>query len=638
MRKSTKILSLVLAIVMICSLSSFIMAEDAVVDNSITVLYTNDVHTNIDKPMSYATISALKQSYVDAGKNVILADAGDHIQGTAYGSMDNGATMVQLMNAAKYDIATLGNHEFDYTMAGALATIEAAEYPYVSCNFYNVENGKNTTPVLDSYKVFDFDGVKVAFVGITTPETYTKSTPAYFQDENGNYIYGIAGGTDGADLYAAVQTAIDAAKAEADIIIALGHLGDDPASSPWTSEECIANVSGLNAFIDGHSHSTVEMKEVTDKDGNVVVLTQTGSYFGTIGAMTIAADGTITTTLIKECDLVDEDIKAMQDAWIADVDNQLGTEIAESAIDFRINDAEGSRLIRKYETNLGDLNADAYYYYFNEIEGLDCDLAVMNGGGIRADVNAGKWSYKTAKTVNTFGNVICLVEVTGQDILDALEFGARFTDGGENGGFLHVAGAKYDIDTTVENTVKTDDKNMWIEGPEAYRVTNVEIYNKKTGAYEALDLNKTYTMAGTNYTLRNKGDGFNMLGNTVLVKDYVAVDYLALSAYVQSFKDTDGNGLADLSTANSPLAAYEGYLLNYEDINGSGRISVIVPEEEPVEEPSVEVIVESVQPLWYVTRNINYITRVGFHNFFAGPGPFNPDGPIHVSPAPLPQV
>ena len=603
MKLSTKIISLLLAVIMVCSLGVIASAEEATA-KAVTILYTNDVHTYIDKGLTYATVAALKQDLIAAGEQVILVDAGDHIQGTAYGSMDKGETITKLMNAAKYDAATLGNHEFDYEMAGTLATIERAEFPYLSCNFYHEEKGVRGENVLDSYKVFEFDGLKVAVIGITTPESFTKSTPAYFMDENGNYIYGIAGGENGAALYADVQKAIDAASKEADVVIALGHLGVDPASKPWTSEEVIANTTGLDAFIDGHSHSTVESKEVADKDGNKVLLTQSGEYFGAIGKMTISADGSIKTELVKEYAGSDASVKAISDEWIAKVEEELGTEIAESEINFRINDKDGNRLIRTYETNLGDFNADAYYYYFNEIEGLDCDFSVMNGGGIRADVNAGVWSYKTCKTVNTFGNVICLVEVKGQDVLDMLEFGARFTKDGENGGFLHVAGMTYDVDTTVANTVKTDDKNIWLGGPEAYRVKNVKIYNKTTGEYEALDLNKTYKMAGTNYTLRNMGDGFNMLGSTVVIKDYVAVDYLAVAAYAASFKDTDGDGLGDIATANSPLASYKGYKLNYENEAGAGRITLLEKEaEKPAE--------KSTTPYWYIVGVLGRFSHIG---------------------------
>lgn len=204
----------------------------------VTILYTNDVHTYIDnkspKP-TYAAIAALKKSIEDTGRDVLLVDAGDHIQGTAYGSMDDGATIIELMNEAGYDLATPGNHEFDYGMARAKAVLREADFPYVSCNWVDLRTGLN---VLPSVKFFFVGGRKIAFVGVTTPETFTKSTPAYFMnDAQTKYIYDILGGEDGQKLYDAVQKAID--KAEfwgADTIIGLGHLGVDPSSSPWTSE------------------------------------------------------------------------------------------------------------------------------------------------------------------------------------------------------------------------------------------------------------------------------------------------------------------------------------------------------------------------------------------------------------------
>ena len=282
-------------------------------------------------------------------------DAGDHIQGTAYGSMDKGATIIQLMNAAGYDVATLGNHEFDYDMEGALAAIDAADFPYVSCNFYHEEAGVPGENVLDSYVVLESSGVKIAFVGITTPESFSKSTPAYFQDDAGNYIYGIAGGEDGSDLYEAVQTAIDAASAEADYVIALGHLGIDASSIPWTSREVIANTTGLDAFIDGHSQNEVEMEEVADETGNTVILTQTGEYLNNLGQMTISADGTITTELLTGEDLAhvtpDADVKAIEDAWVAEIDAELGQIIGSTADVLDNYDADGNRLVRKRETN-----------------------------------------------------------------------------------------------------------------------------------------------------------------------------------------------------------------------------------------------------------------------------------------------
>ena len=546
----------------------------------VTILYTNDVHTYIDnkspKP-TYAAIAALKKSIEDTGRDVLLVDAGDHIQGTAYGSMDDGATIIELMNEAGYDLATPGNHEFDYGMARAKAVLREADFPYVSCNWVDLRTGFN---VLPSVKFFFVGGRKIAFVGVTTPETFTKSTPAYFMnDAQTKYIYDILGGEDGQKLYDAVQKAID--KAEfwgADTIIGLGHLGVDPSSSPWTSEEVIAHTHGFTAFIDGHSHTVMANKQVTDASGKAVTLTQTGSYFKNIGKMTVGADGTITTELIDTYEGLDAAVAATASNWISAVDDMLGEEIAVGDTKFYINDpATGKRRIRSGETNLGDFVADGIYTYFNEIEELHCDVAIMNGGGIRTDVEAGPWSFKTCKTVSPFGNVACLMSVTGQQIQDALEFGARFAgaEGKENGGFLQVAGARYTIHPMIPNTVQTNDKNVWTGSAATPRVSNVEIYDKTTGTYQPLDPNATYALAGMNYTLRNLGDGFAMFDGATLIKDYVSEDYLVMSSYAAMFGGVDANGLPHLASANSPLAAYPGYLLNYEDPYGAGRIQMI---------------------------------------------------------------
>ena len=548
--------------------------------SDVTILYTNDVHTYIDKQspkLTYAAIADLKQSYQNAGKDVLLVDAGDHVQGTAYGSMDEGASIIKLMNAAGYDVATPGNHEFDYGMDRAKAIMKEADFPYLSCNWVDL---RTTLRVLPSVKVFVRGGRRIAFVGVTTPETFTKSTPAYFMDKaQRKYIYDIQGGEDGKKLYDAVQKAIDKAKLLADVVIGLGHLGVDPSSSPWTSEEVIAHTSGFDAFIDGHSHTVMENKQVQDASGKAVTLTQTGSYFANVGEMTIAADGTITTKLIPTHEGMDAGIAAMQTSWVNTVDDMLGEKIAVGDSDFYVSDpATGKRRIRSAETNLGDFVADGIYTYFNEVEKLHCDVAIMNGGGIRADVPAGDWTFKTCKQISPFGNVACLMSVTGKQIQDALEFAARFAgeDGKENGGFLQVAGATYEIHTDIPNTVQTDEKNVWIGSATGTpRVQNVKIYDKASGSYLPLDPGATYALAGMNYTLRNLGDGFAMFDGAELIKDYVSEDYLVMSTYAMIFDGVDAAGLPHLSSANSPLAAYSGYLLNYEQPYGAGRITIL---------------------------------------------------------------
>ena len=602
-------LALLLCLMLVCALAAPAAAAQTGTSEDIVILYTNDVHTYIDGPLSYDVISGIKKELETQYAHVLLVDAGDHVQGTAYGSMDKGETIIQLMNAAGYDLATLGNHEFDYGMDGCMQIVQWAQYPYVSCNFYEEVNGVREENVLPSYQIFDCGTEKLAIVGITTPESFTKSTPSYFQDESGNYIYGISGGEDGSALYADVQAAIDSAVAEgATKVIALGHLGDDLSSQPWTSAEVIANVSGLSAFIDGHSHSTVEGQNVTDKDGNSVVLTQTGQYFGQIGMMVISAEtGEITTGFIGSEEILepvvdesgnpvkdeegndqtevvgyrlvsdlytgaewcsDETVAAIKDQWIAKIGEQLGTVIGSTSLALDNYSADGTRLVRSQETNTGDFAADALYYLFDNMD-MDVDVAIMNGGGIRNEAVTGEISYQTCKTIHTFGNVACLQTITGQQLLDALEWGARTAGTGEEcGGFLQVSGITYKIDTQWPDSTQKDEKGVWIGGPTGgYRVHDVKVYNKETNAWDALDLEAHYNLAGYNYTLRDLGDGFNMFDGAVNVLDYVMEDYMVLANYVQAFE----GGVVEAS--NSPLAEkYEGLLLDYSTVDGSGRI------------------------------------------------------------------
>lgn len=607
MRKSLAMI-LSLALAMPCTA---VWAETEAQSENIVILYTNDVHTYIDKPLSYDVISGLKDELEKEYKYVFLADAGDHVQGTAYGSMDKGKTIIDLMNAAGYDVATLGNHEFDYGMEGCINVREWAEFPYVSCNFYHEEADERGENVLDSYVTFECGEEVVAFIGITTPESFTKTTPAYFQNGEGEYIYGISGGDDGSDLHEDLQLAINAAVSEgATKIIALGHLGDDLSSVPWTSEETISKVSGLDAFIDGHSHSTVEGKQVDDLNGETVLLTQTGEYFDCIGMMVINAEtDEITTDLIEFAEIleeeldengeavvdedgeivmkvvgyefvsdlytgsswtVNEDVAAIKDAWMLQIDEQLGTVIGNTELIFDNYDADGNRMVRSQETNTGDFCADALYYLFDNMD-MDVDVAIMNGGGVRNKAVTGEISYKVCKNIHTFGNVACLQTITGQQLLDALEWGARCVGSGEEcGGFLHVAGVTYKVDSTYPESTQQDDKGVWIGAPTGgYRVHDVMVYNKETGAWDKLDLEAKYNLAGYNYTLRDLGDGFNMFDGAVNVLDYVMEDYMVLANYIQAFE----GGVVDAQ--NSPLAAkYPGMLIDYTAVDGSGRIVI----------------------------------------------------------------
>ena len=513
--KSKKLLSLLLVLAMMFSLTVTASAEEAAVISAapadeIVILHTNDVHCSYE---AYDKVAALAK---DAD---LLVDAGDAIQGGVIGTLSKGEYIVDIMNEIGYDAAVPGNHEFDYDMDQFLKLAkEKAEYPYLSANFVD----KTGKPVFDAYKLFEVDGKKVAFVGLTTPETFTKSTPTYFQDGNGNYIYGFCEGGNGQELYAAAQKAIDAAEAAgADYVIGLGHLGIDGESSPWTSKEVIANTTGFDAFIDGHSHSTFA-ETVKDKAGNDVAFAQTGTKLANVGKITIKADGTIT---CENIDLANVTADADTTAYIAGVTEKFdalqNTVVAKTEVELTINGADGKRAVRSAETNLGDLCADAYRVM------LGADVAFVNGGGVRANLAAGDITYGDIVNVHPFGNEACLVKVTGQQIKDALELGASAYPG-ESGGFLQVSGLTYTIDSTIPSSVVRDEKNMFVKVDGAYRVTDIQVGG------QPLDVNKTYTLASHNYMLKSQGDGYAMFGtdNVEIIKDCVMIDNPVLINYI----------------------------------------------------------------------------------------------------------
>lgn len=613
-----KLLSILCSVLLIVLLSIPVSAANAEKSNDIVILYTNDTHAYIDSPLSFDTIGALKKNLEKQYRYVLLVDAGDHLQGTAFGSMDQGASVLQLMNKAGYDLATPGNHEFDYGMDSFLERAREAEFPYLSCNLYHQEDGVRGENLLESFQAYHFGKEIVAFIGITTPETIVKSTPAYFQDENGNFCYGISGGDNGQALYDDVQFAVDAIRrAGATKVIAVGHLGDDPSSSPWTSEEVIAHVSGLDAFIDGHSHSEVSGQQILGADGEPVLLTQTGEYLNNVGIMVIDYEtGEIQSDLIVCEDILktvknkdgtessvvnghrltselysgpewvnDYTISFAKNQWINKVNQKLKQKIGESQVILDNYAEDGTRLVRKQETNTGDFAADALYYLFDQMD-MNVDAAIVNGGGIRNQAVTGTMTYKTCKDIHTFGNIACLQTVTGQQLLDALEWGARFAGSDQEcGGFLQVSGIRYQIDTDWPDSTQKDGNGMWIGGPTGgYRVHDVAIYDRETDSWRALELQETYRLAGYNYTLRNSGDGYNMFSSAVNVVDYVMEDYMVLANYAQSFENKT------VLASNSPLLdKYPGFGIDYGTVNGSGRI-VNAPTDhtpEPTEEPTM---------------------------------------------------
>ena len=487
--------------------------------NDIVILGTSDVHCGIDQNIGYAGLAAYKKALADKYSYVALVDAGDAIQGDTIGTLSKGEYLVDIKNAVGYDVVVPGNHEFDYGMDQFLNVIvPKMKATYVSANF--VKEGKT---VFDPYKIMTFGEKKVAFVGICTPETLVKSTPTYFQDKYGNYIYDFCNDTTGEKLYKAVQTAVDAAKkAGADYVVAVAHLGDDEASTPWTSQEVLAATNGIDVLMDGHAHSTV-VKSVKNKDGKNIQMVATGTKLENIGKIVIAENGAISAEYVTGEVAKDKDasITKVIDGIKAKYEELVNKVVATSKVDLAIADKDGNRLVRSEETNLGDLCADAYRTM------LGADIAFVNGGGVRVAIPKGNITYGQIIAVHPFGNSACLVEATGQQILDALEFGSRNVGKGENGGFLQVSGITYTINSLIEPSIEVNENGEFVKVTGAYRVSDVKVGGK------ALDPKKTYTLASHNYMLKSGGDGFVMFKGNKILQDEVMIDNQVLINYIQ---------------------------------------------------------------------------------------------------------
>ena len=523
----------------------------------IVILYTSDIHCGINQGFGYAGLQAIREYHLSQGDAVFLVDNGDNIQGEPVGTMSMGKLPLDLMNAMGYDVAIPGNHEFDYGMEQFLSLAESAEFPYVSCNF-NREGER----VFDSYVILEAGETKVAFVGVTTPKTLTSSTPRYFQDENGDFVYGFLQDMSGEKLYDAVQQAVDGARADgADYVIVLGHMGNIAESSPYTYADVISHITGIDAFLDGHSHDT-EQVEMKDREGHSVLRSACGTKLANIGWCRIAADGKVTAGLYTWNNSVSlptmlglkNDMSLAVDRALATLNEELGTVVAKTSVDLTICDPEPDangnpvRMVRRAETNLGDLCADACRFQSG------ADIALVSGGGIRVNIPAGDITLNDILRVNPFGNEMCVLELTGEQILDALEWGAHSVPA-EHGGFLQVSGLSYEVHSYIESSCTEDENRCFTGVAGERRVKNVLIGG------EPIDPEGVYSVGGFDYLLLNQGDGYSMFKGAKILQDRVKLDNQVLIDYI---------------TEN--LGGVIGE--EYEDPFGQGRITII--EEKPL--------------------------------------------------------
>lgn len=516
MRSRHKLLALALSLALLLSLAVPVCAAETTTSTTkdltghIVILHTNDVHGGI---AGYAKLAAVKESYTASGAYTLLVDAGDYIQGDPTVSASQGKTAIELMNSTGYDAATVGNHEFDYGYAN-LKTISAqANFPILAANVQY-----NGATAFDSHTIFTAaNGKKIGVFGLETPETATKAHPAKIQ---GVTFVG------GQDMMKLAQTEVDTLKAAGcDYVICLGHLGIDAESTGNRSIDVLNAVTGIDVFIDGHSHSTLDqIKAATNGTGKVgnAYLTSTGTKLANVGVVDIAPDGTITTSNVPLDTLTAEnaDTAAVIQRIQQQIDADYGAVFAQSEVQLNGEKAQ----VRTGETNLGDLITDAMLWQAGTL-GEKVDAAISNGGGIRASLSVGGLTKKDINTVLPFGNTLYLVKLTGAQLLEALE--ASTCSLPESiGAFPQVSGIEYTVNTGAKFSSTENYPGSTYGKPNA--VNRVTIQSVGGAAFDPAE---TYTIvtndflgAGgdTYYTFKSSPVGYD----TGVPLDEVLMDYI----------------------------------------------------------------------------------------------------------------
>ena len=487
----------------------------------IIILHTNDIHCGITDNLGIDKVSQYKKDLKKQGHPVALADAGDAIQGAPIGKLSTGESIIKIMNAVGYDFVIPGNHEFDYGMERFLQLAPRMKCGYYSCNFVDVKTRK---PILKPSKIIVLGGKKIGFVGVTTPETLVTSTPKYFQDKNGKFIYSFCEDQTGEKVYEAVQRAVNNVRKEgAEYVFLVGHLGTDGSIPYWSSGAIAANTYNIDAIIDGHSHEQyIPPHKIINKAGKEVLVAQTGTKLKSLGKMTIKEDGTITSELVKDLKAADPKVTKLVAKENKKFEPILKQPVGEALTDLTGDDPKtGERRVRNGETNLGDFVADAYRFV------LDTDISMVNGGSIRNTIKKGVFTYNDLLEAFPFGNMCTVIEATGQQIVDALEVGASAYPG-EHGAFMQVSGMSYAVDSSIPSGLVVDAKGNFVEVKGERRVKDVMINGKP------IDLNGKYTIGGSTYVLKDGGNGLVMFKQSKLLKDGIMTDVDAIMEYVQN--------------------------------------------------------------------------------------------------------
>ncbi|MEE0696663.1 MAG: 5'-nucleotidase C-terminal domain-containing protein [Oscillospiraceae bacterium] len=516
-----KLLSLFLVLALAFSLCVGVLAEEPAGElaGEIVILHTNDVHGAIS---SYAKVAALKAEYEAKGAEVLLMDAGDYIQGEPYVSVSQGETAIRLMNYVGYDVATIGNHEFDYGYENLAELAAAAEFPIIAANV--MYNGKTA---FEANKVFELEsGVKVGVFGLSTPETATKAHPGK--------IKGVTF-LSGDDMNKAAQAQVDELTAAGcDYIICLGHLGIDDSSKGYRSVDLLEAVTGIDVFIDGHSHSSLDdVKALVGEDCKVgdTLLTSTGTKLATVGAVVISEDGiSIESVDLEKYEGSDDVVEEAAQLVIDEVDAAYGEVFAKSEVELCGEKAPGNRT---EETNNGDLIADAILWQAKKDGSLPVAdenvIAITNGGGIRAAIAAGDITKKDVNTVLPFGNTVAYVTVKGSVLLEALEASTYCTPEAV-GAFPQVAGIEFTVDTN-----KAYDQGEQYPGSTYYAPASINRVTIESINGKAFDPEATYVVV-TNDFLAAGGDTYYAFSVSTSVDTGIPMDEAVMSYITEELK------------------------------------------------------------------------------------------------------
>lgn len=509
------------------------------------VIYENDVHCAVD---GYAKLAAIREQQKALTPYVTTVSCGDFIQGDLVGAVSTGGHIIDIMNLVKYDFVTLGNHEFDFGVPRMFGLTEKMNAQVVDANFRDVQTNKTPFP---AYEIVTYENVDIAYIGLTTTSTLSTS-PKKFQDESGAFVYDFSKNT----FYETTQSYVNQARQEgSDYVVVLSHLGDEPDNDHPNSLSLIAQTTGIDVVLDAHSHSYLPDTLIYNKAGHSVLMSSTGSKFQGVGVLTLSPEGKFSTR-IESLENVSPDasIQAFVDEIKTKVESEGNAVIGNSEVSLPTHTPTDIRMVRTQETAIGNFCADAFRIV------LDTDIAFINGGGIRDSISQGEITFNDLLAVFPFGNTASIGSMTGQQLLDVLEFSVGQLPA-ESGEFLQVSGMKFDIDAAIPSPVFTDENGIFAGvGDAGRRVSRIQILNKE-GTYEPIDLDRTYTIAGFNYHLVD-GGGQGILNGASIIASDMGQDIEILSIYVQQYLggtidqryvDTEGRILCNAHPSLYPL-------------------------------------------------------------------------------------